>query len=282
MNGSFPSVGIATLNINQRNLIWDLLIAKSHSNEAHARKLECLMSAGLFVKNLENIQGDERDIILISTTFGPDRSGKFRQNFGPVTRKNGYKLLNVIITRARLHLAVFSSIPPAARSNYASAIEKDGNTGNGVFYAFLNYAESMAMGRDPQRRSVLDIVNRHCAESPFHYEFKSMCLLHQLIYGTLLTEFTREHIAHNFHWGGFILELAVLRKGVPVMAILTDHETKPTRTAYRMLLFKRKMLSEQKIIIYMVDSVKWFADWTAEQEKLLASVGSLLTVRAGH
>ena len=66
----------------------------------------------MFVKNLENVQGDERDVMIFSTTFGKNEEGKFIQNFGPLNnQQKGYKLLNVLITRAKYKFDVFTSIP---------------------------------------------------------------------------------------------------------------------------------------------------------------------------
>ena len=75
-------------------------------------------------KNLENIQGDERDIIIISTTYGRKPSGKFVQSFGPVNHSKGYKLLNVIITRAKEKIYICNSIPEEFFMNYKDAIEQ--------------------------------------------------------------------------------------------------------------------------------------------------------------
>jgi superfamily I DNA and/or RNA helicase len=77
--------------------------------------LEALMKPNgerkeLFIKNLENIQGDERDVIFISVGYGRDANGKLTQNFGPIGRDGGDRRLNVLITRARKRCEVFSSI----------------------------------------------------------------------------------------------------------------------------------------------------------------------------
>ena len=73
------------------------------------------MSGGqetLFVKNLENVQGDERDVIFISTTYGPDAQGNQYNRFGPITRPNGHRRLNVLFTRSKMRTEVFSSLDP--------------------------------------------------------------------------------------------------------------------------------------------------------------------------
>lgn len=63
----------------------------------------------VFVKNLENVQGDERDLILFSVGYGPDATGRLSLNFGPINQQGGYKRLNVAVTRARSEMIV--SVP---------------------------------------------------------------------------------------------------------------------------------------------------------------------------
>src|SRR5439155_24338911 len=68
---------------------------------------------GFFVKNLENVQGDERDVIFISTTFGPAPGSRaVYQRFGPISRNDGWRRLNVLFTRARKSVTVFTSMRP--------------------------------------------------------------------------------------------------------------------------------------------------------------------------
>ncbi|ULT24232.1 AAA domain-containing protein [Sphingobacterium sp. E70] len=64
----------------------------------------------IFIKNLENVQGDERDFILFSIGYGPDEDGKVSMNFGPLNRDGGWRRLNVAVTRARYEMRVFSSL----------------------------------------------------------------------------------------------------------------------------------------------------------------------------
>src|SRR5262249_49577976 len=66
----------------------------------------------LFIKNLENVQGDERDVIFISTTYGPDARGNQFQRFGPINGPSGHRRLNVLFTRAKKRTVVFSSLDP--------------------------------------------------------------------------------------------------------------------------------------------------------------------------
>jgi very-short-patch-repair endonuclease len=104
------TIGVVTFNSEQQKLIEDLLDAARRQDprlEVHfaESKLE-----PVFVKNLESVQGDERDIIYFSIAYGPDAAGQLSMNFGPLNRQGGERRLNVAITRARHALRVFASL----------------------------------------------------------------------------------------------------------------------------------------------------------------------------
>ncbi|HYI02938.1 DUF3320 domain-containing protein [Hyalangium sp.] len=100
--------GVVTFSVVQQQLILDLLDAE----RARSPELEAHFSSGepVFVKNLENVQGDERDEILFSICYAKDAAGKLRMNFGPLSRSGGERRLNVAVTRARCALRVFSTL----------------------------------------------------------------------------------------------------------------------------------------------------------------------------
>lgn len=103
-----PSIGVVTFNAQQRDLIDNLI-----RDAGDARMVAALdESDGLFVKNLENVQGDERDTIFFSTAFAANDKGVLPLNFGPLTRAGGERRLNVAITRARREVVVFTSFSP--------------------------------------------------------------------------------------------------------------------------------------------------------------------------
>lgn len=112
------SIGVVTFNRKQSDLIIELLEQEAE-NSPHFRRAynrECTRvqdeeDMGFFVKNVENVQGDERDIIIFSTTFGYNKEGQFRRNFGVLGQKGGERRLNVAITRARHKMVIFTSIP---------------------------------------------------------------------------------------------------------------------------------------------------------------------------
>ncbi len=104
-----PTLGVVTFNLPQQHLIEELLDQKL---EAESILEECINKASerLFVKNLENVQGDERDIIFFSVTYGRDPTGRVALNMGPLNKDGGHRRLNVAITRARLGITIFSTI----------------------------------------------------------------------------------------------------------------------------------------------------------------------------
>jgi len=130
------TIGIVTFNAQQQGLIENLL-DEARRNEPQLEA--CFADSALeplFVKNLENVQGDERDIIYFSVTFGHDLSGQMSLNFGPLNRVGGERRLNVAITRARRELRVFASF-------YADQMNVTQIKAQGVrdLQRFLDFAE---------------------------------------------------------------------------------------------------------------------------------------------
>ncbi|MGF6221970.1 DUF3320 domain-containing protein [Pseudomonas sp. YL-218 TE3947] len=106
------TIGVVTFNGEQQKLIEDLLDEARRNEPSLEAYFADTELEPLFVKNLESVQGDERDIIYFSTTYGRDAAGALAMNFGPINRPGGERRLNVAITRARHELCVFASLQP--------------------------------------------------------------------------------------------------------------------------------------------------------------------------
>ncbi|HEU0037485.1 MAG TPA: DUF3320 domain-containing protein [Kofleriaceae bacterium] len=127
------SIGVVTFSRAQQELIEDLLDEARADDPSLDRFFEAGDgSAGdggaaepLIVKNLETIQGDERDVVLLSVGYGPDAAGAMTMNFGPLSQRGGERRLNVAITRAREQLLVFSSFAPEDIADDAPATIRD-------------------------------------------------------------------------------------------------------------------------------------------------------------
>ena len=130
------SLGVGTFNLRQQIAIQDELEVRRREDPSIESFFDKSKSDPFFVKNLENIQGDERDVIFLSVTYAKAADGKMRYNLGPLNGENGWRRLNVLTTRARKLMRVFSSIHadeinPAATASNGARLLKD----------FLTYAE---------------------------------------------------------------------------------------------------------------------------------------------
>ena len=133
---SKKSIGVVTFSISQQSLILDMLQDEFRKNpdlelKAHNSK------ESIFVKNLESVQGDERDVIIFSICYGPNKEGKISFNFGPLSNSGGEKRLNVAVSRAREEMIVFSSL-------LGSQIDTQRAQGKGArgLKEFLDYAQN--------------------------------------------------------------------------------------------------------------------------------------------
>ncbi len=131
---SQSSIGIVTFSTAQQDYIErrlsDALIKNRLEDAAFERE------EPIFVKNLENVQGDERDVILFSVCYGPDRTGRISLNFGPLNQVGGWRRLNVAVSRAREEMVVFASMTSAMID-----LSKTNSKGVAGLKAFLEFAQ---------------------------------------------------------------------------------------------------------------------------------------------
>lgn len=133
---STDSIGIVTFNQAQQIMIEDMLDAKRREHPEIEHNFTNQVAEPVFVKNLENVQGDERDTIIFSINYGPDHTGKPSMNFGPLNQDGGERRLNVAVTRAKRRLIVFSSL-----TSDQIDLRRTRATGVRDFKAFLDYAQ---------------------------------------------------------------------------------------------------------------------------------------------
>ncbi len=147
-----PSIGIVTFNQPQRAYIETLL--RDSGDERLVEALDADRVEGLFLKNLENVQGDERDVVLFSTAFSVKPDGELPLNFGPLNRGGGERRLNVAITRARRQVIVFCSFDP-------EQLRAERSTSVGIRHlrAYLDLAAGIAVSQAAVR--VARMPDRH-------------------------------------------------------------------------------------------------------------------------
>ncbi len=164
------TMGVITFNVSQRDLILDLLDEECVNDPAFASvyRRECNRSEngedlGLFVKNIENVQGDERDIIIFSLAYARNDEGKLIRNFGWLNQTGGENRLNVAISRSKQKIYIVSTIEP-------SELEVDDlkNDGPKLFKKYLEYAFAISDGNEALAKAILQSickVDNHESES---------------------------------------------------------------------------------------------------------------------
>ncbi len=150
------SLGVVAFSQAQQDEIEGALASLAVEDEEFGDLLEAEMAreeddqfCGLFVKNLENVQGDERDVIIISICYGPGADGKMLMNFGPINKAGGERRLNVVFSRARRHMVVVSSVRHTAITN-------EYNDGANCLRRYLEYSAALSGGDWNAARRVLD------------------------------------------------------------------------------------------------------------------------------
>lgn len=146
------SLGVVTFSQAQQSLIEEKL-QKLFLSDLKLEEWAGECEEPLFIKNLENVQGDERDIILFSVCYAPDEEGKMTMNFGPLNRNGGWRRLNVAVTRARYEMHLFASLK-------ADQVDLNRTSAEGVagLKAFLEFAENGHLSIRPDE--VQEISNR--------------------------------------------------------------------------------------------------------------------------
>lgn len=256
--GERESLGVATLNLQQRDLIIELLDEAASLDEETRLALSILeeMPEPLFVKNLENVQGDERDVILISCTYGPvEGLDRVPQRFGPVNQSGGHRRLNVLFTRARRRTEVFSSLRP-------DQIEGGEEKARGVndLKRYLEFARSRAEGEEPAGSETP-------GDSAFELSMRA----------ALEPEGYR--VLSGYGVSGTSIDLVVLDPGDPESCLLgiesdgpTYHSIRSSRDRERL---REEVLERRGWSLHRVWSTDWFTRGPEEKRRLLQALSSM-------
>lgn len=225
-----PSIGVACFNLTQKEAIHEAISDRVERDADFARRYEEARNRkgrdsfeGLFVKNLENVQGDERDVMIISTTFGPDAQGRFRRNFGALSQREGGRRLNVLVTRARDAVHVLTSIPSAEYNAVETTPPGQIPNGRLQLYAYLRYAETLA-GLFAGYQDELEKMRRDSKPEVKDWDSATPSVLAESLGSTLLE---RHAIGSQIHWGneGFCVDVACTHPLMPAdvtVGVLTD------------------------------------------------------------
>lgn len=246
------SMGVVTFNSIQQTLIEDLL-DDMFRREPELEQAALRLHEPIFIKNLENVQGDERDVILFSIGYGPDAAGKVALNFGPLNREGGWRRLNVAVSRARHEMHVFSTL----RADHLD-VSRTGAEGVGALRSFLEYAEkgTSALGAGVEEANVrIEGIETQIAEA-----------------------LEREGFKVDLHVGtsGYRMDLAIVDSDYPdtyILGVLCDGSgSKTGKTARDREVLRGKVLRQLGWTIHRVWSMDWLDDPEKEIQRIVASV----------
>lgn len=274
------TLGIITFNAKQTELINDIFDRRSAESpevqllleEAKQRK-NGEEDVGLFVKNIENVQGDERDIIVFSVAYAKNEEGKMPSSFGPLQREAGPNRLNVAITRAKEKAYLVCSFDPAEwhrAETYKSGVR--------LLKRYLEYGKAISEGNDQLVETILKgILDTHTVQAEDD----------QGVYESIFEEEVGEalkrrgyEIKKQVGFSGYRIDLAVLHPSNPDIYLLgiecdgaTYHSSKVARERD---LYRQRFLESQGWTIHRIWSRNWWASPEKELDRLVQKIEQMV------
>ena len=218
------SVGIITFNEPQRKLFEkkiEKLVSTTPDEELkillnkELNRIDpnSLEDTSLFIKNIENVQGDERDIIIFSVTYAKNKEGKLNTNFGLLSMASGENRLNVAITRAKKRIIVVKSFYA-----YELVINED-NPGPYYFKKFIEYVELASLGKEDEKHALLKVMSHQTELS----EYKANIFLQNDLYFRLSKKLPNDYsIQKDIEVGSFVFDLGIYKKNKLLLCIKFD------------------------------------------------------------
>jgi len=253
------SLGIIAFGEIQQSAIQDAIIEKRKAEPVFESFFKEDKEESLFIKNLETVQGDERDTIIFSIGYAPDPSGKFIMNFGPLSRNGGERRLNVAVTRARYNLKLVGSILP-------TDIDSERTSGEGP--KLLRLYIDFALNGINAIRGEISNSNSLWFDSPFENSVYNF-----------LTERGFD-VATQVGCSGYRIDMAVRHpkyNGRFAIGIECDgamyHSARTARERDRL---RQAVLENMGWKIYRVWSTDWIKDSNTEGERLLATINQAI------
>jgi very-short-patch-repair endonuclease len=284
--GSAPTIGVVTFNQPQQELIQDLIQRECEKDPAFQARYqqeqnrhESNQDVGFFVKNLENVQGDERDVMIFSTTFGRNGQDRFYRRFGPVGSIGGERRLNVAVTRAKSQIFIIGSMPIP---EVATALASDNGMATGLRPAdylqlYLAYAQAISGNKEEAATQILAKLRRAAKpvqadgeiESPLEAEVREE--VEKLGY----------RVVSQVGDSGFRIDLAVLHpepgQGY-ILGVECDgaayHSGRSARTRD---VWRQQILEDRGWVIHRVWSTSWWNQKPAEIDKLQRALDKALS-----
>ena len=267
------TIGIITFNISQRDLIDDLIDEECVKDPDFAAKIRTELvrrrdgeDIGLFVKNIETVQGDERDVIIFSVGYARNADGKIVRKFGWLNQQGGENRLNVAISRAKKKIHIVTSLDP-------SEIITDDIKNKGPHYLkkYLEYAFAVSAGDTESARQILLSLSdtttpAQSYSSDDDFENQVCAALIQRGY----------EVDAQVGIGGYRIDLAVKKHGDYVLGIECDGRLyQNSRSARERDFHRQKYLESRGWKIHRIWSANWWKNPKLEIDKICKIVDSV-------
>ena len=266
------TIGIIAFNASQRDMIYDVIDEESLKDHDFALQVRAEMSrkdngedTGLFIKNIESVQGDERDVIMFSIGYAKNATGRLVHNFGWLNQKGGENRLNVAISRAKKKIHIVTSFRPSELM-----LDEAKNDGPRILKRYLEYAFAVSNGDKEDAERILRSFGETFGIVPAAIETE---------YAQKVAEALRAKgydIDTQVGIGGYRIDIAVRKNGKYVLGIECDGKLYSTPASARERDYHRqKYLESRGWRIKRIWSMDWWRDADREIANICALVDSL-------
>lgn len=282
-----PTVGVVTFNMKQAELIEASLQQLAEDDRRFARSLDRERTrssegedVGFFVKNLENVQGDERDWIVFSTTFGRDENGVFNRVFGALNQQGGERRLNVAVTRAKQKVVLVTSMPTAEISSFIGQ-RRAPTMARDYLQGYMRYAELVHEGELEASSSILNAF-----DSKPHYAMPGPEPTADELVLQALEALQREGFDASLMpiEDAFSLDIAVKHAVTGLYALGVEFDSPRHHLLQRARareVWRPKLLARSGLTLHRIQSSSWVQNPTRERERLIyAARAATARVRA--
>ena len=278
-----PTVGVVTFNKKQADLISSRLDARADQDRAFGKALirERTRKAqgedvGFFVKNLENVQGDERDWIVFSTTFGRDEDGVFRRAFGVLNQQGGERRLNVAVTRAKQKVVIVTSMPTAEISD-ALGSGRPPARARDYLQLYMQYAEHVSAGELDSATRLLEMFGPPDPRGPLPQQDEPDELIEQALAALRSEGFEATLLPRE---DAFSVDIAVSAPGSAryVLGIEFDSPRHILLARARAReIWRPKLMTRSGMRLHRISSAEWVRGPDKERARLIAAANEAIT-----
>jgi len=266
------TIGVITFNIAQRDTVYDVIEEEMLKDAKFASQIRAEMArkdngedTGLFVKNIESVQGDERDIIIFSIGYAKNESGKLMHNFGWLNQKGGENRLNVAISRAKKKIHIVTSFMPHELST-----DDMKNDGPRILKRYLEYAFAVSNNDKKEAERILQSFGDANGNAPLAVETE-----HAKKVASALREKGYD-VEEQVGIGGYRIDIAIRKNGKYVLGLECDGKLYNRPSSARERDYHRqKYLESRGWRIMRIWSMDWWRNSNREIQKISTIVDSL-------